>query len=202
MTYIDHRISDCVAQGFTGGPEWNTLIVPLANGEEQRNGMWLFPKARYSAQYMNFNRAEQQEIIAAFYASRGQLHVFRFKDWNDYTAESEEGDWDAILTPSIGTMTPAQLFKRYNMGSQTTLRKIQAPVATVTVLRNGLPVSVTIDYTTGLVTPLANWVAGTYTWTGEHDVWVRFASDYNAFTANTNNAATADIELVEVRRPA
>lgn len=201
MTYINHRISDCVAQGFTGGPEWNTLIVSLANGREQRNGQWLFPKHRYTAQYMNFQRAEQQEILSAFHAARGQLHVFRFKDWNDYTAESENGDWVPLLAPTIGTTTPAQLYKEYFMGAQGTLRKIQAPVdGTVVVLHNGLPVAVTVDPTTGLVTPSVAWASGSYTWTGDHDVWVRFASDYNAFTANTNNAATSDIELVEVRR--
>lgn len=201
MTYINHRISDCVAQGFTGGPEWNTLVVRLANGREQRNAQWLYPNHRYSAQYMNFQRMEQQEILAAFHVARGQLHVFRFKDWNDYTAASEDGAWQAVLTPTIGTMTPAQLFKNYLMGSDSTARKIQAPVSgTVVVLRDGAPVAVTVDYSTGLVTPSSNWLAGSYTWTGDHDVWVRFASDYNAFTANTNNAATADIELVEVRR--
>lgn len=200
MTYIDHRISDCVAQGFTGGPEWNTLIVAMANGREQRNGQWLFPKHRYTAQYMNFQRANQQEILAAFHAARGQLHAFRFKDWNDYTAESESGYWEPILTPVIGTTTPAQLYKQYFMGSESTLRKIQAPVQTVVVKRGVTPVSVTVDYSTGLVTPSSNWLSGSYTWEGEHDVWVRFASDYNSFTANTHNAATADIELVEVRR--
>lgn len=150
---------------------------------------------------MNFQRADQQEILSAFHAARGQLHVFRFKDWNDYTAESEDGAWDAVLNPSIGTSTPAQLYKLYDFGGQTTARKIQAPVSgTVVVYQNGSPITVSVDYTTGLVTPSGNWGAGTYTWTGDHDVWVRFASDYNAFTANTNNAATADIELVEVRR--
>lgn len=201
MTYINHRLSDCVAQGFVGGPEWNTLVVALANGREQRNGQWLYPKHRYSAQYMHFKKAEQQEIIAAFHAARGQLHVFRFKDWNDYEAESENGDWDAVLNPSIGTTTPAQLLKQYDFGGQTTSRLIQAPVSgTVVVLRDGTPVTVTVDYTTGLVTPSVAWASGSYTWTGDHDVWVRFASDYNAFTAVNNTAATADIELVEVRR--
>lgn len=200
MTYINHRLSDCVAQGFVGGPEWNTLVVALANGREQRNGQWLYPKHRYAAQYMHFQKPEQQEIIAAFHAARGQLHAFRFKDWNDYTAASDDGAWTAVLTPAIGTTTPAQLYKLYAFGSQTTLRKIQAPVQTVVVKRNGVAVTVTVDYATGLVTPSSNWLAGSYTWEGEHDVWVRFASDYNAFTANTNNAATADIELVEVGR--
>lgn len=199
MTYVNTRLSDCVAHGFSGGPEWSTLVVPMDNGREQRNGQWLYPKHRYSAQYMNFDLPDQQAVLAAFHAMRGQLHVFRFKDWNDYTAESENGDWLPLLAPQIGTMTPAQLLKNYSMGAQTTTRLIQAPVAGAVPLRNGSPVAGTLDTATGLFTPSSNWLAGTYTWAGEHDVWVRFASDFNSFT-NANRAHTADIELVEVRR--
>ena len=38
------------------------------------------------------------------------------------------------------------------------------------------------------------------TWTGEFDVWARFASDYNAFAIGSWNAHTADVEIQEVRR--
>lgn len=43
-------------------------------------------------------------------------------------------------------------------------------------------------------------ITGTPTWSGEFDVWVRFDSDYNAFTIGDIDAHSADIELVEVRR--
>lgn len=200
MTFVNERLSTKVAYGFAGGPEWSTQVVKLANGREARNGQWLYPTHRYSAQYKNFERAQQQEILAAFHALRGQLHVCRLKDWNDFTATSETGDWEPLLLPEVGTSNPAQLLKNYFMGSQATARLIQAPVETVTVYRNGIAVTCTIDYETGLVTPASDWVAGTYTWDGEHDVWVRFASDYNAFARNDYRVATADIELVEVRR--
>jgi len=194
MSFVNERLSECVAYGFSGGPEWSTLIVLMDNGREQRNGQWLYPRHRYSAQYMNFRRDAQQEVLAAFHALRGQLHCCRFRDANDFEAIAEP------LAPSIGTSTPVQLVKTYTFGGQSTVRLIQAPVAGAVVKRNGVPVAGTLDDTTGLFTPSAPWSAGTYTWDGEFDVWVRFASDFNAFTIGSINAHTADIELIEVRR--
>lgn len=196
MAYINTRLDECVAYGFVGGPEWSTLEVQMDNGREQRNAQWLYPKHRYAAQYMNLLPAAMAEILAAFHACRGKLHAFRFKDWNDYTATN------AALAPSIGTMTPVQLVKTYTFGGTSSTRLIQAPVAGAVVYRNGSPVSGTLDTATGLFTPSANWASGTHTWTGEFDVWVRFASDYNAFTIGNWQAHTADIELIEVRRAA
>jgi len=196
MSYVNHRLSTCVAYGFTGGPEWSTLIVPLDNGREQRNGQWLYPKHRYSAQYMNFDRAEQQEVLNAFQAMRGRLHCFRFKDHGDFEATAE------VQAPAIGTTTPMQLVKTYAFGSEDATRLIQAPVdGTLTMTKDGLPFTAfTLDEETGLVIPDATWGAGVYLATFQFDVWVRFDSDYNAFTIGNLDAHTADIELIEVRR--
>lgn len=194
MSFLDERLSDCVTYGFSGGPEWSTVIVSMDNGREQRNGQWLYPRHRYNAPYMNFDREAQQELLAAFHVMRGQLHACRFRDWNDYQSENE------ALAPAIGTSTPVQLVKTYSFGGQSTARLIQAPVAGAVVSRNGVPVAGTLDANTGLFTPSAPWVAGTFTWSGEFDVWVRFASDFNAFTIGNLDAHTADVELVEVRR--
>jgi len=194
MAYIDARLSDCVAYGFSGGPEYSTLIVPLDNGREQRNRRWLYPKNRYSAQYLNLSPEAQDEVLNAFHAAVGRLNAFRFKDWNDYKAEAEP------LAPSIGTSTPIQLVKTYVMGSEATTRLIQAPVAGAVIKRNGVAVTGTLDTTTGLFTPSAPWASGTYTWDGEFDVWVRFDSDYNAFSIGSHKVHSTDIELIEVRR--
>lgn len=194
MSYINTRLSTCVAYGFSGGPEYSTLVVTLDNGREQRNRQWLYPRHRYAAQYMNLSPEAQKEILAAFHAAAGQLHVFRFKDHNDYKAVAEP------LAPAIGTSTPVQLVKTYSLGAQATVRVIQAPVAGAVVKRNGVAVAGTLDTSTGLFTPSAPWVAGTFTWDGEFDVWVRFASDYNAFAIGNLRVHTADVELIEVRR--
>jgi uncharacterized protein (TIGR02217 family) len=194
MAYINTRLSTCVAYGFSGGPEYSTLIVTMDNGKEQRNRQWLYPRHKYSAQYLNLSKQAQEEIIAAFHAMVGQLHACRFRDANDYKAETEP------LSPSIGTSAPVQLIKTYILGDQSTVRLIQAPVAGAVITRNGSPVAGTLDTTTGLFTPSATWVAGTFAWTGEFDVWVRFNSDFNAFSIGGPNAATSNIELIEVRR--
>lgn len=194
MAYINTRLDECVAYGFSGGPAWNTLVVNMDNGREQRNGQWLYPKHRYSAQFMNVRPQARDEILNAFHAARGKLHAFRFKDWNDYTATSE------AIAPAIGTSTAVQLVKSYTFGSEVSTRLIQAPVSGAVIYKDGSPVSGTLDTATGLFTPSAPWAAGSYTWSGEFDVWVRFDSDYNAFTIGDWQAHTADIELVEVRR--
>lgn len=194
MSYIDVRMPTCVAYGFTGGPEYSTLVVPLDNGREQRNRQWLFPKHRYSATFMNFSRENQQLVLEIFHAMAGQLHCCRFKDHNDFEADDEP------LAPAIGTTNPVQLIKTYAFGTESSTRLIQAPLAGAVVNRNGVPVAGTLDKSTGLFTPDAPWASGTVTWTGEFDVWVRFASDYNAFQIGNLDAHTADIELIEVRR--
>ena len=195
MSFIDTRLDTRVAYGFKGGPEWLTQIVPMDNGRDVRNAQWQYPRQRYTAAYHNFAPADRNVLLAAFYAARGQLHAFRFYDWLDNAATSES------LAPAIGTVTPVQLIKTYAMGAQSTTRLIQAPVAgSVTVYIGATPVAGTLDASTGLFTPSANWAAGTYTWTGNFDVWVRFDSDHNAFSIDDLNAATTDNGLVEVRR--
>lgn len=181
MSYIGTRLDDCVAYGFTGGPEWSTLVVPLDNGREQRNGQWLYPRHRYSAQYQNLAAADRNTILTAFHAARGKLHAFRFKDHNDFTATAQ---------PLVSVNGTLYLGKAYTFGSETSYRLIQAPV-TATLSGAG-----SVDMTTGVVTG-AN---PADTWTGTFDVWVRFDSDYNAFAIGNYDAHTADIELIEVRR--
>lgn len=191
MAFINKRLNDCVAYGFTGGPEYNTLIVPLDNGLEQRNEQWLYPKHRYSAQYMNLRPNAADEILAAFHAMRGALHACRFKDHNDYSGtnqpfyEDGEGVWRMVKEYTLGEDETAE----------TTLRLIQAPVVGSIVLSGGGSLA-NLDFQRGVY----NGDATGLTWSGEFDVWVRFANDYNAFTIGNWQAHTADIELIEDRR--
>ncbi|MBB4126216.1 uncharacterized protein (TIGR02217 family) [Xanthomonas translucens] len=200
MSYIEARLSDLVAFGFSGGPEWSTRIVQLENGKEQRNGQWLYPKQRFKAQYLNFREDARDEIQAAFNAVRGRLYAFRFKDYNDFIARRER------VYPNAGTSDAVQLIKSYSFGLATTIRRIQAPVAGTVIVYDDLgePVPGVLDAGLGLFTPASAWGSGIYTWSGEFDVWVRFDNDYNAFTIGNRSGdeyvATADIELVEVRR--
>ena len=181
MAFINTRLSECVAYGFTGGPEYNTDITPMVNGHEKRDGKWMMPRHRYSAQYNGLRPAARTQILAAFHAARGRLHAFRFRDWNDYQAAAE---------PLVVVGGKTYLGKRYLLGAQPTDRSIHAPVTAV------LSGAGSVNMLTGEVTG----AAPGDTWTGEFDVWVRFDSDYNAFTIGNWQSHSADIELVEVRR--
>ncbi len=194
MAFIETRLPDRVASGFSGGPEWSTAMIEMDNGREKRNGQWVYPKHRFSAEYGLFNDADREAVLSAFHAMRGRLHCFPMKDHNDYYASAQP------LSPSIGTSTPVQLTKTYTHGAQSSSRLIQCAAGDVVVYKDGVPVSVTVATSTGLVTPTANWAAGTYTWSGSFYVWVRFDADHNAFTTIHSQARTTAVECVEVRR--
>lgn len=89
MAFIESRLLDKVAMGFSGGPEFRTRVVALANGREKRNIDWSQPRRRYVAPYGNKAPDVYASLLAAFTACRGQAHGFRFKDWLDYVATDE-----------------------------------------------------------------------------------------------------------------
>lgn len=193
MARINERISECVSLQFSGGPRYKTDSVPLDNGEDVRNRKWVYPKHEYSAEFLNFTEAERDEIIAFQHAAAGSWLAFRFKDWMDFQAV------DQPLSPAIGTQTPIQLVKTYTVGAHSSQRVVQAIVSAV-IERNGSTVAGTYDDELGLFTPSANWVAGTFTWSGEFDVWVHFTDDYNPFTATDKRHWSAQVTLEEDRQ--
>lgn len=193
MPRIDERISECVSLQFTGGPRFRTETARMDNGVEVRDRKWLYPKHEYQAEFLNFTPEARDEIIEFQHVAAGSWLDFRFKDWMDFTAINEP------LSPVLGTMTPVQLTKTYTKGAHTSQRIIQA-VVDAEISRNGSPVAGTLDMALGLFTPTANWVAGTFTWSGEFDVWVHFVEDFNPFTATNISHWTAPILLEESRQ--
>lgn len=197
MSYINARLPRKLSAGLRIGPEWKTRVVTHHNGREQRNAEWLYPRWRATGNMGAFTEPDRAAFRHLFVATRGRWAAFRVFDPLDCVASGEP------IAPAIGTTSPVQLMKTYTFpGASTAVSvPIQAPVAgSVVVYRDGVPVAGTLDDTLGLFTPGAPWEAGTYTWSGQHDRWMRFDSDWGALTANAMNAYTADIELVEVRR--
>jgi uncharacterized protein (TIGR02217 family) len=82
---------------FSGGPRFRTDTVPLDNGDDVRDRKWMYPKHEYSAEFLNFNVDDRDEVIAFQHAAAGSWLDFRFKDWMDYEANQE------ALAPNIGT---------------------------------------------------------------------------------------------------
>lgn len=95
-----------ISYGSSGGPGFNTTVVDLASGHEQRNINWSLARAKYDAQYGVKSREQMEEVLDFFYARRGKAYGFRFKDWMDYTLERQ-----AIGV--AGGTNILQVYKRY-----------------------------------------------------------------------------------------
>lgn len=190
---INQRMSQRVANGFVGGPQFSTRVNELANGQELRNKRWAFPKSRFTADIGAFNEKDRDELRNMLYVTAGQWAAFRFRDPTDNVASNQ------AFATTPGTKNPVQLVKVYTFGGVQAVRRIQGPVAnTVKVMSGSTLIAGTVDDVKGLFTPSNNWPSTSATWSGSFDVWVRFASDYTAITAVRLDLLTANIELLEV----
>lgn len=198
MIFNDARLLDCVSYGSEFAMAFNTQIVQLRSGAERRNANWASPLGQYSVNYNALKEQDHLLVLRAHRASMGSLIPFRFKDWTDFTATQEEiGIGDGTVAQSF------QLIKTYTFGTIDFSRLITKPVsATVTVYVDGIEVSATVDYSTGLVLVDAD-EDGVVTWSGEFDVPVRFDDDQLDVRPLARNGAgfilSSDVSLTEIR---
>jgi uncharacterized protein (TIGR02217 family) len=197
---IETPLDDCVAYGFQAVPGFDTQIVTLDNGQEQRNGNWTRPKHRYTALYQNFTKAQFAILKAAFMAARGSLYAFLFKDHFDFQATNE-----SLGNTPGANQTPVQLQKTYTFGANTLVRTITKPIAgTITVQQSDgaggwATKAGTTSATTGLFTPSTNWIAGrAIRATFQFYVPVRFSGDEFPSSFDDIDAINTNCELVEV----
>lgn len=194
MSFLeDPRFPDDVAYGFTGGPLFNTNVVPTRSGFEQRIGRWGAALGRWTATHRNKSQAQTDLLIAFFRAVNGRAHGFRFKDWADFLADNSSGILTLISAGSY------QLKKRYTAGVLTHDRTIAKPVSgTITIAGGG---TYTLDSTTGIVTHSAG--PAPTSWAGQFDVPARFDSDELQVTAVTRSNGLLftweNAEIVEIR---
>ena len=196
---INQRLPGCLAAGFVFGPEFKTNIVTGPNGAEWRNRDWLYGRWRATGNYHAFGPGEQEQMDAAFQVAAGMWAAFRVRDESRRDRWYVEGE---PLSPNIGTSQPLQVTRLYEWGGFTTERMIQALYENEFILElNGTPItSYTLDDELGLLYPDTTWATGTYTWTGVHDLWMRFNSDWGASTVTAQRVTSGDIELIEVRQ--
>jgi uncharacterized protein (TIGR02217 family) len=96
-----------ISFGSTGGPKWKTSVFQADSGFEARVSDWKSTRAEYDVSQGIKVQGQMDVLTAFFYARRGRAYGFRFKDWNDYTADS--------LTLGLGdyATTSFQLVKTY-----------------------------------------------------------------------------------------
>ena len=103
MAYLKAFVRPCATYGWTGGAEFKTRIVELANGRERRNADWQQPRHRYTIAFMNISREAYREIKSMQMVARGMTHAFLHRDALDFQAVNElfgVGDGQSIPRPN------------------------------------------------------------------------------------------------------
>ena len=200
MSFDEVRLPVHVEKGATGGPGFNTTILELSSGHEQRNQNWSVSRGQWDIGYGIQCEEDLEEVIAFFYARRGRARGFRFKDWSDYQTKA-----NTRFGVGDGSTATFQLAIPYVSGDITYTREIKKPVAdTVRIWINGALQAVesySVNSANGIVT-FSTSPADTeiLEWQGEWDVPVRFDTDTLNISMEVFNAGTvSSIPLVEIR---
>lgn len=196
MTFHDIQLPDDVEQGATGGPEFQTSILPMSSGTEQRNVNWQEVRHSYQLSYGIQNAEDFAVCRSFFFARRGKAHTFRFKDWGDFFAVDEvQGIGDAVNTSF-------QLIKTYETaGPLPYIRRITRPVAATVVFKvNNVVTSASANplgiYTISPAPALDAVVTASF----EFDVPVRFDTDkFDLVLTQADAGAIGSLPVIEVR---
>lgn len=224
------RFPDLIEFGLEGGPSWNTGVIVMPSGYEQRNQNWEDARHMYAAEHKVHPQDDAdgfgniQELRAFFNSRRGKARGYRFKDWMDYEATAQVCVQYNDLTVAVGDSveTEFQTAVLYDDGINPWRRIVKKPVietgaqsddddpdALVYLDTGGGPVlqtrttDYTFDVTTGKITfVVAPAVDDVVTWTGRFDVPVRFdIDDFRPILESYENFEWPSIPIVEVRIP-
>lgn len=188
-----------VSYGSTGGPVYNTTVISLNNGFEQRNQNWEHPLSSWSFQHVIESSQKLDYLKRFFHARRGKAYAFLFKDWSDYKVRKTPDSTYNEGTLSLVSTGYYQLQKFYNDGVSSYTRTIKRiKNGTVKVYNSSdVELSITVDNDTGIV----HIASGTPSyWTGEFYVKGRFDFDDAQFQLNnTTYGFQNSIKVIEVR---
>lgn len=197
MAFHNVRLPEHIESGARGGPAFKTSVIILSSGAEQRNEEWTRARGQWDISYAIQTAADYRAVLAFFYARRGRLFGFRFKDYSDYKGTQEE------LGTGNGTNRVFPLVKNYTDMGGTYVRQITRPIAnTVKVYVAGVSVPFSLS-ATGVVTinsgstPQAGQKV---TADFQFDVPVRFDMDEMSVALTWEDAGDIpDINLVELK---
>jgi len=189
MSFINSpRFPDDISYGSEGGPLYQTHVETIQSGFESRNQNWSRARHVYDVSYGVREMPQLRTLTAFFHQMRGRLHTFRYKDWGDYTATSEDAAGEIVDVG--GTLYLAKVYGTANPYTRIITKPVQG-----TILVNGSDTGFTLDYTTGVITgPTAG-----DPWTGEFDVPVRFDQDELPTNLESLRVGSTAVRLIEVR---
>ncbi len=199
MAFHESQFPTDISYGSRGGPAFNTSIVVLGSGYEQRNINWANSRCEYDVAYGVTTDTQLTALIAFFRARFGRAHGFRYKDWADY-----------ICTLQVAVLLTAktyQITKVYTSGSGSYSRALKKIVANTThVFKDSVEMMSgwSVVTTTGVITFDDAPGASIITVTCQFDVPVRFDTDKLSTSLENYNAAGtyfggASVPLIEIR---
>lgn len=212
------RFPEGVSAKAEFGPAYSTQVARNIGGTEQRNQNWTFGLRKGTVGHDIQDQTEFDALLDFFNVAEAQTHVWRFKDWSDFTVNSGRGRLGMLgVTSAAATGTGSatyQLFKRYvnsaNLTQNPKDRRIAKPVSgQISVYRGGVLQAfgggagqISVDTTTGTITWVSSFpgAAEALTWAGQFDVPCRFDTDHMAgVTHLINNESWPTIPIVEIR---
>lgn len=210
MSFIETpRFPDDISYGSSGGPSYNTTVVPFKSGAESRNINWAKSRAKFDVAYGVRTQAQLYSLIEFFHAMAGRGHGFRYKDWNDWNSSGDQthgatvSDTDQTIGTGDGAETDFQLIKTYTKGALSRTRDIKKPVAgTVVVALDGVSQASgwSVDTTTGIITFTSAPGNGVVVTAGyQFDVPVRFDIDELPIQFEDYELQSTNVPLVEIR---
>ena len=196
---------EALAVHTTVGLSFQTEIVQLGSGGEERNACWSEPLRRYDIASPALPRQELLSLQAFFQGVQGRLLPFRFRECLDYSSSTGPvRPTDQVLGQGDGVTSRFTLIKTTAVGEQKRVRRIQKPVArTVVVAADGvLCDTVIIDNEAGwVIFPEPPPEGSSITAGFLFDVPCRFASDDLCITLHTADLGSVALSLIEVRLP-
>ena len=187
-----------VSAWAVGGPEWNTRVFELDNGEESRIQVWQYPLHKFDVGAGLREVANATATKTFQFRARGRAFGFRMLDPFDSAAAASEGK---LIATGVGSTY--QLCKDYVEDGDTFRRPIVKPIpGTVVMTKNGTPIADSVDYATGLAVITGVVGGDVLAWSGRYDVPVRFDEDWLQIGQNAGGLMDWNsIKLVELRRP-
>ena len=212
MGFHEIQFPTDINYGSSGGPGFSTSIIQTDSGAEERIARWDGARRRYNAAYNVKTREQSQDLNIFYIARQGPAFGFRFKDYGDFTTNSDGHSDPTNLDVQIGTgdgvETQFQLIKKYVSGPTTRTRNINKPVTGTTVLAIAgvaQPSGWSVDTTTGVVTFSVAPASGAITAGCEFDVPVRFGREIDALLNSEYSQVDfrniSDVPVVEIIDP-
>lgn len=151
MSFHEVLFPEDISYGSSGGPGFNTTVIELSSGAEQRNINWSELRAKYDCSHGIKTREQMEDLLDFFTARRGKAYGFRFKDWMDYQIV------DQLIGIGTGASSlPCQAKKTYEpasgYGFDRIIRKL-VPGSVVVSVNGVVNAGAVINYNTGIITP-------------------------------------------------